>query len=126
MPSWLFSVPQPPAPAPTSNWQIFAIGLSVLATVVGGGALFYIRETRRKILAEARKLEVEPEVLLSEQAMRMLDRIETRLVAEEAKSARLEAKNDRLEEHVRALEEELRRHEITPPQWPPLRVVDDV
>lgn len=97
--------------------QVFTVvsGLGTLGTLA---VFFYVREMRRKLLAEAKKLEVEPEVLLSQQAMDMFDRVVRQLRT-------AEAKNERLEAHVRELEVVLRQHNITPPPWPPLKVVGD-
>ena len=92
--------------------------VSALGGIAGGVSVYQMRAQKRQINAQAKKLEVEPEVLLSQQAMDMFDRVVKQLRTEEAKSARLEA-------HVRELEDVLRKHGITPPPWPPLKVVDD-
>jgi len=94
--------------------------ISALGGLGGLGALFYVGVTRRKINAEARKLEVEPDVLISQQAMNMYDR-----VSREAKDARQRA--DALAAHVIELETILREHGIVPPpfRWPPLGLVND-
>lgn len=91
-------------------------GISALGGLTGIATFAYVTATRRKINAEAAKLEVEPNVLLSQAAMEMYDRVTARL-------RETEAKNERLETHVRELETVLREHGITPPRWPPLESV---
>jgi hypothetical protein len=92
--------------------------ISALGGLGGLAAFAYVSVTRRKINAEARKLEVEPDVLISQQAMEMYDRM-----AKRAKDA--EAKADALAAHIVELERVLREHGITPPpfRWPPLGLV---
>lgn len=121
--SWLMLAPTQPIAPPMSGWQIFALVMSSLAGLGVVGSFLYIRETRRKITAEAKKLEVEPEVLLSQQAMEMYDRLRAELkdTQQELRSER--TARERVESHVRELEDELRRHGITPPRWPPLESV---
>lgn len=94
--------------------------VSALGGLGGLVAFAYVSVTRRKINAEARKLEVEPDVLLSKQAMEMYDR-----VSREAKDAT--ARADALAAHMIELEQILRQHGITPPpfRWPPITVVRD-
>lgn len=92
--------------------------LSTIGTLGGLSAFFYVRANLTKIRAEAKKLEVEPDVLISQQAMEMYDRM-----AQRAKDA--EAKADALAAHIVELEQVLREHGITPPpfRWPPLGLV---
>ena len=100
-------------------------GLSALGVFGGAATLVYANATRRKITAEAKRLEIEPSALMTQQAMEMYDRLRAELKETRADLRTEEAKSARLEEHVRALEDVLRDHKINPPPWPPLRVVSD-
>lgn len=88
--------------------------ISAVGGLGGIAAFAYVSATRRKINAEAKKLDVDADVLMSKQAIELYDR-----VSREAKDAR--RRIARLETHVRELEDVLRRHGITPPpfRWPP-------
>lgn len=110
-----------------STVTIIFAGIAALGGLGGFAALAYVGVTRRKIAAEAKKLDVDADVLLSGKALEMYDR-----VSKEAKDARGEAQNARarigaLEAHVRELESVLRSHGITPPpfRWPPLEIAQD-
>lgn len=94
--------------------------VSALGGLGGLAAFAYVSATRRKINAEAKKLDVDADVLLSGKALEMYDR-----VSKEAREAR--RRIAKLEAHIRELEEVLRKHGITPPpfRWPPLEAVDD-
>ena len=127
MTGWLLDLAPTVPAAPLSGWSIFSIITSGVAALSVLGTFLYVRETKRKIAAEAKKLEVEPEVLLSQSAMEMLR--EARI---DAKSARSEAKESKayanaLAAHVVELETVLRGHGITPPpfRWPPIGLVSD-
>lgn len=98
---------------------VFA-AISALGGLSGLAAFAYVSVTRRKINAEANKLDVDAGALVSQQALEMYDRLRLEL-----KEARLRI--GKLEGHVRDLEDVLRRHGINPPsfRWPPLESVDD-
>lgn len=86
-------------------------GLGTLAT------FFYVRAMRRKINAQAAVLEVEPDVLLSKQAMEMYDRM-----ASEAREHKVEARSCAQEkaalfDHVRVLEDMIRKRGGKPPTF---------
>lgn len=104
------------------------VGLFTAISALGGlgglAAFAYVTATRRKINAEAKKLDVDADVLMSDRALEMYDR-----VTREAKDLRSQvggclARQSALEEHVRLLEDELRTHGIKPPpfRWPVLEI----
>ena len=101
-----------------NTFIVAATVISALGGISGVVSAYRSRAEKRQIEAQARKLEVEPEFLLMREHREFTTGVLRRL-----KDA--DYKIERQETHIRALEEELRRHGITPPPWPPLRVVDD-
>lgn len=97
--------------------------VSAIGALIGGGAAWYANAMRRKIHAEARKAEVEPDVLVSQAAMEMYDRLRGELKDTRAELSTERERRERVEAHVRELEDVLRQHGITPPRWPPLESV---
>lgn len=98
---------------------VFA-ALGAIGGLGGIAAVAYIGVTRRKINAEARKLGVEADDVLSGRALEMYDRAmsEARDAKTEAQSCRAELRA--LHDHVDRLERIMRNADLDPPafRWP--------
>lgn len=92
----------------------------------GLAALFYVTSTKRKINAEARKIGVDADDVISGRALEMYDRAMTEAREAKADAHRCHEKLDALEDHVDRLERLMRDAGLDPPpfRWPLLRVED--
>lgn len=92
----------------------------------GLGALFYVTSTKRKLNAEARKIGVDANDVISGRALEMYDKAMHRLEAAERKAEVCGQKVDALTDHVDHLNRIMRDAGMEPPafRWPPLMQVE--
>lgn len=107
-----------------NTWVAVFAAIGGLGGLGGLTAAFYVTATKRKLNAEARKIGVDAEDVISGRALEMYDR-----VRQEASEARKEAREcharmDALEDHVDHLNRIMRDHGLDPPvfRWPLLFV----
>lgn len=91
--------------------------LGAVGGVGGIATLAYIGRTRQKIGAEARKIGVEADDVISGRAMEMYDRVLKELNAAKARQTSLEELVGALRDHVDVLESLMRANNLTPPRF---------
>lgn len=93
------------------------LGISAVGGLGGLAAFFYVSAQRRRINAQARVLEVEPDVLMSKQAMEMYDRMAGEAREHKADARSCQQEKAALFDHVRVLEDMIRKRGGKPPTF---------
>lgn len=92
----------------------------------GLSALFYVTSTKRRLNAEARKIGVDADDVISGRALEMYDRVRNEAAEAKAEARACRAKVDALSDHVDHLNRIMRDAGLEPPvfHWPSLEIVD--
>lgn len=109
----------------TSPWVVFFAALGGLGGLGGLASLAYIGVTRQRIAAQARKIGVDADDVLSGRALDMYDRANKAAAVADAKAETCRAKLDAVLDHVDHLERLMRDAGMHPPQlvFPPTTVL---
>lgn len=107
-----------------SGFETFFGALAAIGGLGGGASLVQMLLTRRKFAAEAKKLGVEADDLISGRALEMYDRAMKAADNAEKKVQACRDELDALRDHVDHLERIMRDAGLTPPpfRWPLLHL----